>query len=436
MLELAAGSDGIAVADDFITTSRCVEREHLYRNAWHGLCPAHASICGVFPSAAFMPCEVWGAGRGLRLRDFLRSMTAAQRSAIAFVRARAELAFERHRAPLTDLVARAGATSSHALADVIRSRAKVCIAFHPDRVVAGGSTVAEGLLREGRYRGQFETGISNGSRTAFPGGERSRWESELFGGAYEDADPYERPKYGSLDLLRHPEGPSPRFGSCHLVLRAQTHARCTVSWGDSHLEPEHVGTLDLLEPVLFALLQSVDARGEALGLHGIDLATAVRRLCGEPASPRPLGRALDDYIEVQIHAPISLAEDVEALVIDPAFDGTSTGELLERLADTHRLSLRRHPGFVLCPSDVPADFRGPRMPALAERLDLRFAALPGRLDCAVIGDAARSLHEEPAQWSDWATPEETLQHLKQLWHVLVRFGHPRFGDEPQVPSPP
>lgn len=43
----------------------------------------------------------------------------------------------------------------------------------------------------------------------------------------------------------------------------------------------------------------------------------------------------------------------------------------------------------------------------------------------VLGRAARSLWSEPRSWQDWAAPDETLQHIKQLWHVLVAFGHPR-----------
>src|SRR3712207_7188489 len=51
-----------------------------------------------------------------------------------------------------------------------------------------GSTVAEGLLADGVYRTQFETGLSGGSTTAFAGGERDEWERRLFGGAYHRPD--------------------------------------------------------------------------------------------------------------------------------------------------------------------------------------------------------------------------------------------------------
>ena len=65
-----------------------------------------------------------------------------------------------------------------------REWARVTLNFHPDRVMSDGRTVAEALRDEGIYRSQFETGISNGGLTAFPGGDRDEWERRLFDGAY------------------------------------------------------------------------------------------------------------------------------------------------------------------------------------------------------------------------------------------------------------
>jgi hypothetical protein len=44
----------------------------------------------------------------------------------------------------------------------------------------------------------------------------------------------------------------------------------------------------------------------------------------------------------------------------------------------------------------------------------------------VIGAAEAALHHHPEAWRDWGNREEVLQHLKQLWHVLVHYGR---GDE-------
>ena len=358
--------------------------------------------------------------------------------ALAHVRARAEASRARAQARIAELAEGAERVEA-AVADLVSigARARVTLSFHPDRLLADGRTVAQAMLDDGRYRSQFETGLSNGSRTAFAGGERDRWEERLFGGAYHEppSEAHERPKYGALDVMEHADGGSPRFGSCYVVLRAEMNARCTFTWGDSHLGPENVGTSDVFEPVLAAMLEAAEARGEALAVRG-SVADVVRRLSRPPGSSRrapasgAVGRALDDYIEAQVHGPIELSRDVEALVLDPSFDGTEVGERLRELCDRHGIVRATHPGFVLAPHEVPSDFRGPRMPALAERV-ARLARVspsippaPPTIDAATIGRAAASLQRDPAAWQDWATPDETLQHLKQLWHVLVRFGRP------------
>ena len=55
------------------------------------------------------------------------------------------------------------------------------------------------FFKEGVYRNQFETGLSSGSLSAFPGGARDTWESALFGGAYhtDGVTASERPKIRS-----------------------------------------------------------------------------------------------------------------------------------------------------------------------------------------------------------------------------------------------
>jgi hypothetical protein len=177
--------------------------------------------------------------------------SAAQSRALAHVTARAEAAAPRARARIEDVVAR-GHVGSLDVDEVAKRiceharHANVTLSFHPDRVRKDGCSVAEGLLRDGRYRNQFETQVTNGSRTAFAGGDRDRWEQQLFGGAYHAADTRddERPKYGGLNVMRHADGASPRFGSCYLVLRPEVTERCTLTWGDSHEGPADVGTID------------------------------------------------------------------------------------------------------------------------------------------------------------------------------------------------
>ncbi|MFO0630909.1 MAG: DUF3626 domain-containing protein [Polyangiales bacterium] len=301
------------------------------------------------------------------------------------------------------------------------THARVTLNFHPDRFGPRGETVIEGLLREGRYRSQWTTGITNGSPTAFAGGDREVWEARLFGDAYpphadgREASAPERPKYGALNAMGYPEGASPRFGSCALVLHPAVLSRCTFTWGDSHLDPAHVGTARLFDGVLAAWLEAA-RDGAALG-RAIDVPTLLAHdFAATSTSP---GRALDDYIEAQVHGPIDLATDLDAILVDPSFHGTETGAALLTLGDRAGVPVRAHAGFAMVARDVPDDFRGPRMRPLAARI-----VGEARLDAAALGRAARSLHTSPATWSDWGTPQETWQHLKQLWHVLVRFGGP------------
>lgn len=49
--------------------------------------------------------------------------------------------------------------------------------------------VIESMADDGPYRSQFATGIPNGGLTAFPGGDRWRWESRLFSGRYDSGVP-------------------------------------------------------------------------------------------------------------------------------------------------------------------------------------------------------------------------------------------------------
>jgi Protein of unknown function (DUF3626) len=165
-------------------------------------------------------------------------------------------------------------------------------------------------------------------------------------------------------------------------------------------------------------------RAPTLGVPNLTVARLLNFL-RELASPRKdpagleAGRVLDTQIEAQVR-PVDLHEDVELLVADPAFAATGTREILRELAARYGFPLLWHCGFQLPVGEVPDDFRGPAMPQFAQRI----AGKHGTLDAAVIGIAEASLHQQPDMWRDWGSHAEVLQHLKQLWHVLVHYGAP------------
>jgi hypothetical protein len=245
----------------------------------------------------------------------------------------------------------------------------VSLNFHPDRLV-NGEPLLRRLSRDGVYRSQFETGTSNGGLTAHPGGDRWRWESRIFGHAYDDAPASDRPKYGALNFHRKLAGGAPRFGSAHLRLSRQSLRRTTFCYPDSVFEPVDFGVAHRMSLIEKAMADDKDA--------------------------------LDDYIEAQVHGPVLLDEDVEALVLDPCFRGTVVEDLALRLpcpVEWHqgfRLStdeLRRHP-----------EYRGGEIVKLGLML-----AHDGYLDARIIGDVARhGCHD--------------TQALKRVWHYAARFG--------------
>ena len=309
----------------------------------------------------------------------------------------------------------------------IKAHARVAVHFHPDRPDSRGRRVVDALNADGLYKSQYETGISNGGLTAHPGGERHSWESRLFGGAYDkkDAAPSERPKYGALDLMRYADGPSPRFGSCYLLLEADVSSRCTFGYLDSHAESGRIGTYEAFDDVVGALLWDAFVSDFAIGERDLTpprlidhLATGLREPLADPPMSA-VSRNLNHYVEAHVHGDVLLAKDAAVLVADPSFSGTDIGASLERLCDRFDIRLAWHPGFEMDKGDVPTNFRGPTMPSLAARV-----ARDGRVNAHAIGLAVDTAVRNPDAWRDRGTPADVLQELKLLWHVLVRTGGP------------
>jgi hypothetical protein len=273
----------------------------------------------------------------------LASLTSAQRHAWRLVR---ETVHERHahaRAHLLRILSGSGCPEEtlDVAAETIRQHARVVVHFHPDRIGVKPIT-AEALLEEGEYRSQFETGLSSGSLTAFPGGARDRWEESLFGGAYHVPDALigDRPKYGALEVIRYPDGPWPRFGSCYFVLREDVSWRTSFTFSGSEQPDaaERLGTIDEMACVLAPLFAEVASGGGAqvpwpphvaptLGVEHLTVPGLIERVCGELPPARasslsgPAGRVLDTGIEAPVHGPIRMDRDIERLVADPAFIG-------------------------------------------------------------------------------------------------------------------
>lgn len=156
---------------------------------------------------------------------------------------------------------------------------RITLNFHPDRLM-GGLPILTSLARDGVYHSQFVTGTSNGGLTAHRGGDRWRWESRIFGGAYDDAEPAARPVYGALDFRRQVVGAAPRFGSSHLRLTARATARATFCYPDSAAEPTDFGVASALGLITLAEADERDALDDYIESH-------VHGECCSPGTSRP-----------------------------------------------------------------------------------------------------------------------------------------------------
>lgn len=242
----------------------------------------------------------------------------------------------------------------------------ITLQFHPDWPFQGGMVI-ESMAADGLYRSQFSTGSSNGGLTAFPGGDRWRWESRLFTGRYDDGPASGRPVYGAWNRKADPYGGAIRFGSSYVRLRPEAAARTTFCFPDSALEPTDVGDADLL-PHLCRL-------ADASGLDD-----------------------LDESVEAHVHGAVRFDTHVEAIVLDPCFMGTDVEATAGRLG----CPIEFHPGFRAASDAFDPDYRGPHIVELAR-------SLGDNLTPSVVGAAAR-VGAHPSQ------------RIKQVWHCLARFG--------------
>ena len=266
------------------------------------------------------------------------------------------------------------------------AEARVALHFHPgdDASEAG---VLESILELGQYLSQFATGTSNGGLTAFPGGDRWRWEQRIFGGAYDHLEVHHRPVYGALDLDGDPFGPAPRFGSAYLRLRPEVLARATFAYPDSTFEPELFGVADRMR--LIADYRRDERAADQAAAQG----------CG-------IVDRLDHYIEAHIHGGVKVPDDVEALVVDPSFADHAVVERAGRCG----LVVETHPGYVAEVAEIAAhpEYRGQDVVELAQRIVERLANSTQLLPIHVA--RARRVWDLDGQQS------------KKLWHCLARFG--------------
>ena len=169
-----------------------------------------------------------------------------QRRALAHVRANAAI---NHHKALPEVRERFtemgyGEEQLQAVLGWIQDLAPMCIHVHVDNV-------GRFLETDEFYRNQFETGTSCG---ALDDGNviRKGWETELFGGCYDESKPFERCKYGALSVMNDYRGvlSAYQYGDSYLVLK-DVRLRTTFAATDSGgIEGSRLAVLDKYAHVL------------------------------------------------------------------------------------------------------------------------------------------------------------------------------------------
>jgi len=181
----------------------------------------------------------------------------------------------------------------------IRLRAPIIIHVDLD-------TVLEPLLKDRYFRNQFETKTSKGVLDANHH-SRKVWEHTMFKGLYDHALPFERVKYGSINVTNDPIGVSAchQYGDSYLVLK-DVRFRTTFCACDSSTKGLTVNDMATCEHYAHVLNQYDDTELEAV----LNVANGYHPFLDS-------AKYVKTYKEAQIAGPIRLDTDILAIVVHP-----------------------------------------------------------------------------------------------------------------------
>eukprot|EP00523_Entomoneis_sp_CCMP467_P015457 CAMPEP_0168785270 /NCGR_PEP_ID=MMETSP0725-20121227/10661_1 /TAXON_ID=265536 /ORGANISM="Amphiprora sp., Strain CCMP467" /LENGTH=650 /DNA_ID=CAMNT_0008835365 /DNA_START=53 /DNA_END=2005 /DNA_ORIENTATION=+ len=250
----------------------------------------------------------------------LRELEPCQRKALKYVESQAS---QEHQSALVPLYRKAEAMGYN------RHCVDRCLSYIRNDVpiiIHLKEHVLKLLTQDTHYRNLFETDTSGGSNN--PTGRR-QWETTLFGGAYEEngGEGSLRPKYGCLNMTGDVRGceRGRYYGPFFITLKKSVRHRCTLFDTDSGGRHETLATCDHYAHVL--------NRYHSSDLQVLlDVSTSEARRIGGASSS-----GVATYKEVQIHGPIELAKDIEALSVAGSYS-TASEELRQTVVAFQNLT--------------------------------------------------------------------------------------------------
>lgn len=228
------------------------------------------------------------------------------------------------------------------------------------------------LAQDTHYRNQFETRTSGGTLDQK---KRARWEDWLFGNAYTEAAPFDRCKYGVLNVINDPQGvrACKQYGYSYLLLRG-VRLRTTFSATDSAgMKTDDLATVDYYAHVL--------ERYSDVELQHVLKVGNKRTLAVD-------SQVLQTYKEAQVHGEVRLADHVELIMAHPGMSASPRDkEVLQSLARRCNTQVVWIEGGV----DVPALGRERPMAAPAGHVGAPLPPPPRRdreLEAAILASLA------------------------------------------------
>lgn len=184
-----------------------------------------------------------------------------------------------------------------AVVKYIAKEAPLCINFKPE-------TVLDKFLGDDCYRNLFEIGTGGGCTDQKT---RAGWEKERFMSLYEGAVAFERPKYGSMNVVSDPGGNRTvrGYGPAYMTLRPHVRIRTTMACGDTSTAAT-MGTPDYAQHVMLKFSEN-----------------ELKSCCEIVTNRIPHGYFQSEtYRECQYHGEIRFDRDIASVVLPDTYKGS------------------------------------------------------------------------------------------------------------------
>lgn len=201
----------------------------------------------------------------------------------------------------------------------IRELAPVIVHLNLDKML-------QFMERDTHYRNQFETASSGG---LLKPAVREKWEKDLFGGCYDRATGFERPKYGVQNVMNDPRGvvKCAQYGDSYFILKG-ARLRCTFSPEDSaNLKADRLAVLDFYGHVLNEYTDD-ELRETIKVANSPDAA-----LLGDSGKVGNM-----KYKEAQIHGEVAFAKHAERLVAHIRHRDKGEGPRIQAMCARHGIA--------------------------------------------------------------------------------------------------